>query len=168
MILGAKTDWEHAQRRFWVKVKRTDQCWEWQGTHDSDGYGQFTYNYKQIKACKIAYILTHGQVPERFCVLHTCDNPSCCRPDHLWLGTTQENTQDKINKGRQARGMTSGLSTTTEAEVRYIRYLYTIGMGQSQITRTLSKGKGCVNAIISGASWKHLGGGIYESGSLNT
>lgn len=76
------------------------ECWEWQGAISAKGYGRLTYNQKRLSAHRVAYELYRGEIPNGFLVCHLCDNPRCCNPHHLWLGTAKENTQDAIAKGR--------------------------------------------------------------------
>src|SRR5262245_18802560 len=89
-------------KRFWRHVRKTDRCWEWTGTRNHGGYGVFGYS-KGISrtAHRVAWMLTHGPIPDETpCVLHRCDNPRCVRPEHLFLGTLKDNTQDCIAKWR--------------------------------------------------------------------
>lgn len=92
--------------RFWAKVCRGDGCWEWQGYRMPKGYGQVGIGHSGlILAHRLAWELTHGPVPTDLFVLHHCDNPPCCNPDHLWLGTKADNNRDMAQKGRH-RGTT--------------------------------------------------------------
>lgn len=95
--------------RFWPKVSKTDTCWLWTGAKSPFGYGRFKLTiaqgqYRQGYAHVVSYELTYGTIPDGLFVLHSCDNPSCVRPDHLRLGTLQENSHDMVAKGRQAKG----------------------------------------------------------------
>lgn len=96
------------QERFWEKVRiaGTADCWEWQAAKNSKGYGRLTSGRGiHLKAHRVAFALAHGgEITDRSLVLHRCDNPSCCNPAHLFLGTPKENTQDMLAKGRGANG----------------------------------------------------------------
>lgn len=86
--------------RFQSKVDRSgDGCWEWQGARFKNGYGMMRVGGLQKKAHRIAFQLEHGREPVGS-VCHHCDNPPCCRPDHLFEGTPRDNTQDGYRKGR--------------------------------------------------------------------
>lgn len=93
------------EMRFWRKIKKVGGCWEWQGSKHPFGYGQFrvgngTKRGRLIYAHHFAYEGSYGDIPDGMEVMHTCDNPSCCRPAHLVLGTHQENMDDMHRKGR--------------------------------------------------------------------
>lgn len=91
--------------RFWAKVHVTDGCWEWQASTRQSGYGQFYVpgpNGEKLmeQAHRVSYMLTFGDIPDGLHVCHACDNPLCVNPDHLWLGTRNDNMQDMARKGR--------------------------------------------------------------------
>lgn len=106
-------------------------CWEWQRGRTGEGYGAFHAEGRQIKAHRYAWEIVAGVIPDGLQVLHTCDNPACCRNDdegvywangafhprygHLWLGTNADNMEDKVAKGRQAIGQTHGAATHPES-----------------------------------------------------
>lgn len=98
-----------AVKRFWAQVEQSapDECWEWQGPRSLARkwhYGRFGLKKKRYPAHRIAYLLTHGEVPDDLFVCHTCDNPPCCNPQHLFLGTATDNAADRHVKGREPRG----------------------------------------------------------------
>lgn len=90
--------------RFWAKVDTSagpDGCWPWQGTKVGGGYGRFRRRSGvRIIASRMAHLLTHGHIPDGHDVLHTCDNPPCCNPIHLFSGTARDNALDMVAKGR--------------------------------------------------------------------
>jgi len=99
--------------RLWARVVRgaPDACWEWQGATDKDGYGRIGRGGRGAPnnpAHRVAFEISRGPIPYGLLVCHHCDNPPCCNPAHLFLGTHQDNQADKVAKGRQARGSTAG------------------------------------------------------------
>jgi hypothetical protein len=91
--------------RFWSKVAYVgagpDDCWEWDASRDKYGYGQFSMGHSECDpAHRVAYALAHGAVPAGLFVCHSCDNPPCVNPSHLWLGTAADNNRDRDLKGR--------------------------------------------------------------------
>lgn len=92
--------------RFWSKVDRRgpDECWPWKGSRNPDGYGSFSYQGRQARAHRMAWMLANGAVPEAGkLICHSCDNPPCCNPAHLWPGTPSDNMKDCYAKGRAPR-----------------------------------------------------------------
>jgi hypothetical protein len=93
-----------AMDRFWSKVDMNPHhCWEWTRA-TTKGYGAFRVNGKTVQAHRFAYELAMGPIPEGLELRHTCDNPPCVRPDHLIPGTSKENTQDMLCRGRATGG----------------------------------------------------------------
>lgn len=86
--------------RFWEKVVKTESCWLWMGAKNRCGYGQLTYQKKHITAHR-ASLMIHGvEIPAGMMVCHSCDNPPCVNPQHLWIGTNSDNQKDSVRKGR--------------------------------------------------------------------
>lgn len=92
--------------RFWAKVRKTTKCWLWCGQKQVSGYGFFSYQGRSQLAHRMAWLLTHGEIPKGLWVLHRCDNKVCVRPGHLFLGTRADNIADMIAKGRHSHGDT--------------------------------------------------------------
>jgi hypothetical protein len=94
-----------ATERFWNKVERTGSCWTWKGPL-MKGYGAMFYK-KVVKAHRFSYEIHKGEIEKNKFICHTCDNPLCVNPEHLYAGTAKENTQDCIKRGRfKTRGKT--------------------------------------------------------------
>lgn len=86
-----------------VSVEANSQCWIWSLARDKDGYGVAHVGRKNIRAHRVSYEAFIEQIPEGMGVLHKCDNPPCCNPQHLFLGTNQDNMDDMVIKGRKPR-----------------------------------------------------------------
>jgi len=106
--------------RFWARVKKgkPDECWEWTASKNPKGYGWFRPGSKgcPFHAHRIAWRIANGPVPVGLCVLHRCDNPPCCNPHHLFLGTQLDNVRDKVQKGRAGHRGRTGLRKDTAWE----------------------------------------------------
>lgn len=88
----------------WLKDKHSD-CWIWSAAIDTCGYGIIGLNSKTIHAHRMSWMLKNDKViPDGMCVCHTCDNPPCVNPDHLFLGSHRDNRDDAIRKGRWPKG----------------------------------------------------------------
>jgi len=141
--------------RFWEKVNKTESCWLWTGGKSTQGYGVFRYHGPYIYSHRFSYLLKDKEYDQSLCVLHSCDKPSCVNPDHLFLGTQKENMQDKLNKNRQAKGLSiSGV--LTEEDALSIIDLYKQGNTQRYISSLFNINQSQVSKIVSGSRWGHL------------
>jgi len=145
---------------FWAKVdKRSDQeCWNWTGSKDSLGYGNFRFRGKTVHAHRVAWILAHGEIPEGKLVCHTCDRPSCTNPSHLFVGTDADNNQDMMLKGRNnpPRGERNWNAKLTDLDVLEIRRLVYSGKMQKDVAEQYGLSRMTVMNIVNRKSWKHL------------
>lgn len=145
--------------RFNGKIKCTDnlnECWEWQaGT--SFGYGHFNIGETEYIASRIAYSLHYKKDPLELCVLHKCDNPKCCNPYHLFLGSKSDNMIDMASKGRSNKGVEVNTNKLTGEQVKEIRYLYMMGaMNKSQLGKEYGVYHSNIISIINYKTWKHI------------
>lgn len=141
----------------YVDKKSDNQCWVWTAYKQSSGHGQFRIREKNHYAHRIAYYLAYGLFDDSLCVCHKCDNPSCCNPNHMFLGTLSDNMKDKIAKGRNTRG-TAVNGVLLEEDVYEIKRLYATGeYTQKQIAKRFGIHQCNVGRIISGRRWGHLG-----------
>jgi hypothetical protein len=92
--------------RFWSKVEKTDGCWIWRGERLPAGYGKIKIAGGYWLAHRYSKVIERGALSDEFQVCHECDNPSCVRPDHLFLGTPSDNAEDMVVKGRSAGQLT--------------------------------------------------------------
>jgi hypothetical protein len=141
------------------------ECREWQRSRNDDGYGRLTFEGKRDKAHRVAYVLAKGPVPDGLCVCHTCDNPPCCNPAHLFLGTKNENNLDKQAKGRArggganpnpVRGSSHGQAKLTDHEVMAIRAAWAKGEQQTTLARQHGVSLSTVHLIVHRKHWRHL------------
>lgn len=111
--------------RFFKYVKKTDTCWEWVGSKCKNGYGRLNVKGIPVLASRISFQVHFGSIPPGMNVCHKCDYPACVNPDHLFLGTQQDNVDDMKAKGRERHRCLSGeqhaMSKLTEDDVRAIR-----------------------------------------------
>jgi hypothetical protein len=158
---------EDDERRFWSGVRASMECWEWTRGKTRLGYGRFAFRRRTERAHRVAYVLRVGPIPEGMCVCHRCDNPSCVRPSHLFLGTTQENTADKVAKGRhftgdpvsyerRPRGERHPMAKIGEADVFEIRRARRAGVSLNALAARYGITKAAVRFAAIGKSWAHL------------
>lgn len=176
-----------ANERFWSKVKKLsdpDACWLWTAGIRK-AYGQFWDGNKMVAAHRYSYELAHGHIPEGVFVCHHCDTRNCVRPDHLFLGTPKDNTQDAVAKGRIAHGDSHGTKTkpgsvargdshwtrtrpelkplgeahagakVTEDDVRQIRTM-DASMSQEKIAIHFGISPQNIGRILRGETWRHI------------
>ena len=129
-------------------------CVLWLGTVSDFGYGTVTANKRTgQKVHRLAYEAASGPIPSGMHVLHRCDVRCCINPDHLFLGSNLDNVADKVAKGRQSRGLRTGLAKLTEAEVFKIREFKGTNRRAAELWG-ISKSQ--AHLIMSGGAWRHL------------
>lgn len=151
---------ERRATRFLSRVKKgaPDECWPYQG-YKLRGYGYVTEGAgKACSAHRYMYRLVFGEVPNDKVVCHKCDNPPCCNPNHLWLGSNAENVQDMWRKGRgkQAvppKGEAHMSAKLTEADVRFIR---TSKEPRPALAKRYGVDWSSIDKIQKGKTWKHV------------
>jgi len=168
------------EERFWAKIDKSSECWLWQGSKRHKGYGAFCYvrdgQVVQGRAHRYSYELHIGPIPQGMFVLHICDNPACVRPDHLFLGTNQDNIADMMRKGRHAvghyhpkangglgmyrRGEAHHASKMTNTLVRQLRNDRAKGMSYSKLAQKYALSQGNVYRIANHITWRQVEGGI--------
>lgn len=145
--------------RFWKYVQRgnPDECWPWKGEVDKrGGYGVFWTKERKYKAHRYAYEATYG-FPEKLHVLHHCDNPPCCNPAHLFLGTIADNNADMRHKLRHTFGEHHHQARLTEGQVMEIRKLAFDGQHDDKaIGEMFGICSSKITAIVNGRRWAHL------------
>ena len=151
----AKFKTQDVSERFWSKVHVTDGCWIWQASLNALGYGRFGLDGKVVGAHRVAYMLAVGPIPDGLMVLHHCDTPACVRPDHLYVGTHDDNMRDKADRKRVVvrTGPSHSNSKLSTAQVREIRERAASGEPVAHIARSLPGiGRTQVYRIVRGES----------------
>ena len=178
--------WGTPEERFWRQVQKhsEDECWEWLGYRDKNGYGSLNIKSKEsgIRAHRFSYQLHIGLIPEGLLVLHKCPgggNPWCVNPAHLKVGTQKENVQDKIDAGRSRHSEESRRKrsvifkgriitpewrakiarkneTLVDEQVRYIRELLALGVSQYTIADMFDVHQGTISNIKTGKNYSHI------------
>lgn len=128
---------------------RSDGCWIWKKGRDKNGYGKFL---ETQRAHRFSYEAFIGAIPTGMLVCHTCDNPSCVNPDHLWIGTSQENQKDKMLKRRQATG--SKIRTTLTPNLAFAAKRDSeSGMKNREIAAKYSVSEAQASLLRNGLTW---------------
>ena len=149
---------------------KNEPCWIWTGSKNKKGYGRVNINKTPRSTHRISWIIKNGLIGEGLLVLHYCDNPTCVNPEHLFLGTPKDNTQDMLKKGRNnpgdkswtrtnpeklARGERAGSSKLTWKKVDEIRELYSSGSySKRELGRIYGVGHNTVSSILNDENWK--------------
>lgn len=151
--------------KFWEKVDKTPglglskeypDCWEWRGLLDTNGYGVFQSKGKNYSTHKILYLLYKGEFLNSFYLCHNCDNPPCCKPDHLFLGTQADNMNDMVSKDRQPKGENKSLAKLTDKNVILIKKMLGDGISQTHIAKLFQVHQSRVSKIACGKAWRHI------------
>jgi hypothetical protein len=149
-------NWKMIVQRFYDKVYRDKcGCWTWIGAR-SRGYGQLRFMGRTRPAHVVSYILHVGEVPPEKEVAHRCDNGYCVNPEHLFVCTHAENIEDKVLKGRQAKGEQNGNSKLSEDIVRQIRKLCEQEASNTKVGRLYNVDQKTVYNIRHRLQWKYL------------
>lgn len=147
-------------RRFWEKVDKSspDGCWNWTASVAGKGYGQIKLprTRRQAYAHRLSFELHFGEIPSGMLVCHKCDNPKCVRPDHLFLGTTEDNLSDMASKDRHLYGERNSEHRLVEKDVHRIFDLAASGWSQQRIAKNVGVGQPQVGRILRGLRWKHI------------
>jgi hypothetical protein len=136
-----------------------NKCWEWLGTLDGSGYGQFSFNGKMQRSHRVAWMYPNYVIPDGMVICHSCDNPACCNPKHLWLGTNQENMDDMVAKNRSpnSRGERNPNVKLTSEMVAEIRNRFaTEKIRKINLAREYGIGNSQIHRILSNEHWKEI------------
>ena len=134
-------------------------CWIWMGALDSCGYGQIGIAGVNQGPHRVSFETFIGTIPTGLCVLHRCDLPCCINPSHLFIGTHQDNTDDKMKKGREAVGERNGMTVLRAAQVIEIKQAllsYNRLGFQKELAEKYMVCKQTIGNIKTGKTWSHI------------
>jgi hypothetical protein len=136
------------EKRFWAKIIKgagESACWDWSGWKNNHGYGMIGgASGESLLAHRVSWEIKHGKITTpKMCVLHRCDNPACSNPDHLFLGTKKQNSQDMARKGRGG----SGFIKVTDIHVRIAKRLKERGVPFHKTARLFGLSKQIFSAV---------------------
>ena len=165
------TLFEYFAKQFEKNVQKLseNECWLWQGSVNRRGYGRIIHSNKEYGAHRVSWMLAHGLIPPNMLVCHHCDNPPCVNLNHLFLGTDNDNIQDKVKKGR-ARGAHIGEkhhnARLTVEDVKQIRDMYSTGLySQTVIGILFGLSQARISRIVNRQEW--ASGGLEVQGALS-
>jgi hypothetical protein len=150
--------------RFWKYVRKTRGCWYWTGATTYGGYGVIQSGPrggKLLRAHRLSWRIHYGDFDESLALCHHCDNPSCVRPDHLFLGSHSDNMQDMLAKGRagteRAHGTGHHAAKLTDDSVRAIRAAYAAGGSSlNALAARYGVSKKTILNVVRGRIWTHV------------
>jgi len=152
--------------RFWSHVEKSNGCWIWRASLYSNGYGDTKlspFGRRSGLAHRVSWEFTYGEIPEGLNVCHSCDNPSCVRPDHLFVATQKENVRDMMVKGRMVIADHRGeKNTKSKLKTEDVIYLRSLGSGRlpygsiKQLSRKLGVTKETLRNARKSLTWSHI------------
>lgn len=164
--------------RFWQKVDMDGpipshfpslgKCWIWTANSSTRGYGVINKDGDNCRAHRVSWEISNGPIPDGLCVLHSCDNPPCVRPSHLFLGTVQDNSLDMVSKGRAVTwekikhrrtysGQDHPRALLDNVQVVEIRNTYAAGgTSYSRLAKEYGVHKETIRAIIKRRNWSNV------------
>jgi predicted nucleic acid-binding Zn ribbon protein len=144
------------EKFFNSKVIKKDGCWGWSASLDKNGYPMIFAGHTKVKGHRVSYEIFKGEIPKGFCVCHSCDNPTCTNPEHLWICTKYENQLDKQKKGRSSKCENHYISKLKNDDAKEIKKMISLGIPCTRIAKKYKVHNMAIYNIKYGKSWKHI------------
>jgi len=149
---------ERIKENYEKYVVRKEGCWDWTGYIDEKGYTLLSCSYKlgTTKGHRASWMIHRGLIPKGKLIRHICNNPICTNPEHLAIGTHQDNTDDKIKTGRQVRGSKHGSAKLNEDQVKEIKNHVHNGISGPKIAKNYNVSCQVIYDIKNKKAWRHV------------
>lgn len=154
------TYYTKTMERFWAQTHRENDCIIYTQAIDKD-YGRFSFKSKTYRAHRFSYMIHKGDIPEGYVIRHTCDNKLCVNPDHLLLGTHQDNMIDMVNRNRVKWGSEAPKAKLSATQVLEILTDWLSGASQTSLAQKYSVSQASIYSIVQGRSWCRVTGLKY-------
>lgn len=154
---SVRPDWDPVDR-FWARLDRGDPsgCWPWPGHVSEWGYGRLTVAGERWYAHRYAWSLANGEIPEGLDICHSCNNPPCCNPAHLYLDTIAGNQTFMVEQGRSSRGEKRHNAKLDATKVVQIREMAAAHVSQYEIADHFGVSQQCIWCVVNGRTWRHV------------
>jgi len=148
---------DNPETRYEKRIEKTASgCWIFHGPRNNMGYGMVSAGGNPMLAHRFFYQQVNGPIPAGMDACHRCDNPACCNPDHIFIGTRTDNMRDAVAKGRVRRGETSAQARFSESDVLDMRRRHCAGETTGEIGRRYDTSYKTVWAIVHRKAWGHI------------
>lgn len=149
---------EQIEQRFYNKIDKTESCWNWNAHRNIYGYGRIRALNKDYTAHRMSWLIHHGEIPKGLFVCHKCDNRACVNPEHLFLGTAQDNAIDRNRKGRHRddRGEKHPCAKLNNAQVLSIRSKLDAGIQGKILAKEFNISRMTISNIKLGKQWSSV------------
>jgi hypothetical protein len=155
-LLRDKVLVENAKGRFWSKLIADGSCVVYTGPKTHNGYGEFWLGENNVRAHRYAFTIAKGKIPYGMIVMHTCDNPACCNPDYLILGTVEDNIQDRVAKGRSGGAHAGSAHHKAKLTEDQVQYAANSKESQVEVARRLGVSQSVISRIRSKKAWRSV------------
>lgn len=158
--IGLKRFWNHVNKHGPIPKHRPElgKCWEWTLARDANGYGVVSFHNKQARCHRVMWVIHHGEIASGMFILHHCDNPSCCRLDHLYEGTPQQNMGDKYKRKRDntAVGERTRFAKLIGSQVLELRRRSSLGENLKKLAKEFHITLSNLRYILARKTWRHI------------
>lgn len=138
------------------EICKNTGCWNWKRYKSPIGRGNLWFKGRTVLVSRVSYSVFNSDIPICLLICHTCDNPSCINPDHLFLGTNADNCRDREMKNRGAKGEKIKKSKLKFLEIEEINKLRKIGLSQQFIADIFLVSQTCISRVLNGRTWRHV------------